>query len=99
MTLFLKSKTTGKKTGTQSNKRKRVEDDIENISTVLSDVFLDEEEYVVLSNGGLLRKEWKDILLFFSASKAPPSWVENFNKNSDASHSLVKQADAQFSKF
>lgn len=99
LTLLIQSKTTGKKTGPQTRKRKRSDDNVENIATIFSETTVDEEDFIVLTNGERIPKKWKDIFLWFSSSKAPQLWVDIFNKNSNTeSISSVKIANTHFSR-
>ena len=99
LTVELESATAGKKTGPQTRKRKLQGDVVSHVSNTFPEKTVDGVEFMMLPCGTLIKKEWKDIYLWFSSCKAPQSWIDAFNASSPLSLSGLKQTSAQFSKF
>ena len=93
LTLFVQAATTGKKKGPNAKKRKRNDDTIENISTILEEKKVGDKEYIVLPDSSLIPKKWKDIYAWFSLSKAPQSWIDIFNRNSSLSAEKIASSE------
>ena len=99
-TVMLESETTGKKTGPQTNKRRVGSDNIDHIISHSDERTIYGVEYIVLTDGALLKKKWKDFYLWFSSCKAPQSWLDAFHASTPLiSLSEADEAKAQFSKF
>ena len=99
LTLYVEDQTTGKKTGTQTKKRKFDPDKSEHVSTRFPEKTIDGIDFFVLDGGALIPLEWKDIYLWYSSSKAPKAWRDAFFAAIPSELTEVQEQSAQYSKF
>ena len=99
LTLLVEDQTTGKKTGTQTNKKKLSPDNSEHVLTRFPEKTIDGIDFFVLDCGALIPLEWKDIYLWYSSSKAPKAWRDTFFAAIPSELTEVQEQSAQYSKF
>ena len=99
LTMAVESVSTGKKTGPQTKKRKLLEDNVTHVLNVFDEKTVNGVEFMVLPCDALIKKEWKNIYMWFTSAKAPQSLMDKFNASAPLVLSEVKETSAQFSRF
>ena len=69
------------------------------VSTDFPEKTVNGTEYMILPCGALIKKDEKEIYLWFSSSKAPQSWIGAFHKALASSLPEVKKESARFCRF